>query len=148
VVRLFPAPQPEPAWAESGQWVLIHRVVLPAGSRSPAVPPDTQAVPLEMWVKGRLVGNEGRPAGVGDPVTVRTVTGRLESGTLTAVEPFIPHTFGAPVPELLAVGPELRARLVRPGRSDADASSGPGRGGRSGPGRPGESAGEPRGGPS
>jgi len=39
------------------------------------------------------------------------LSGRLVSGTLAAVDPVIPQTFGAPVPELLAVGPELRTRL-------------------------------------
>lgn len=97
--------------AGPGDWVLLHSVVLPAGSRAPGVPPETQAVPLEMRVKGFLEGQPGTRARPGDEVTARTLTGRLVRGTLLAAFPPIPHDFGSPVPELLAVGPELRRRL-------------------------------------
>lgn len=65
-------------------------------------------MPLEMRVKGFLVDAVGR---VGEVVTVRTLTGRTVTGSLVAVNPPVPHDFGAPVPELLAVGPEVRRRL-------------------------------------
>ncbi|MEW6032566.1 MAG: 2-amino-4-oxopentanoate thiolase subunit OrtA [Bacillota bacterium] len=94
--------------ARPGDWVLIHNVVLPAGSRAHGVPPETQAVPLEMRVKGFLL--EG-PALPGETVSVRTLTGRVVRGSLVAVNPPIPHDFGSPVPELQTIGPELRRRL-------------------------------------
>jgi len=94
--------------AHPGDWVQVHKIVLPAGERASAVPPETQAVPLEMLVKGFLTGGE---AHLGQDVTVKTLSGRLVTGRLVAVRPPIPHTFGAPVPELLGIGPELRERL-------------------------------------
>ena len=94
--------------AKQGDWVQISRVVLPAGERAPQVPEDTQKVPLEMWVKGFLVE---AGAGIGEVVSVRTVTGRLVRGTLTAVLPAYSHNFGEPQPELLHISQELRLLL-------------------------------------
>jgi hypothetical protein len=95
------------ARARKGDWVQIHRILLGPGERAPQVPPDTQAVPLEMWVKGFLVeGGE-----LGHPATVRTVAGREVQGTLVAVRPGPGHDFGEPVPELLTVGLEAREFL-------------------------------------
>lgn len=108
--------------AAAGDWVLVHRVVLPAGSRAPGVPPETQAVPLEMRVKGFLKP-ESAPAAAGDEVEVITLTGRTVTGRLLAVNPPIPHDFGAPVPELLAIGPELRRRLGATGEGVAGGSA-------------------------
>lgn len=105
--------------ATAGDWVLIHSVVLPAGSRAPGVPAETQTVPLELRVKGFL-RPESAPALPGDEVEVTTLTGRTARGRLLEKSPPIPHDFGAPVPELLVVGPELRARL----RADADGGRG------------------------
>ncbi len=114
MARLFPEPPPERAHATEGDWVLVHQVILPAGERARSVPSETAAVPLEMRVKGFLVGGPGE---VGAEVTARTLSGRLVAGALAAVEPVIPPTFGSPVPELLRVGPELRARLRKPSQS-------------------------------
>jgi len=97
--------------ARPGDWVQIHRVVLPPGERAPQVPPDTQAVPLEMWVKGFLLG----AAGPGETASVRTVTGRVLEGRLVGIWPAPGHDFGAPVPELMTVGGEVRARLAQGG---------------------------------
>jgi len=92
-----------------GAWVMIHRVVLEAGRRARGVPPETQAVPLEMRVKGFLTGGPARP---GDTVTIRTVVGRRVKGTLVEENPPFVHGFGAPVAELAHVGPDLRRRLA------------------------------------
>lgn len=96
--------------ARPGDWVQIHRVALPPGERAPQVPADTQAVPLEMWVKGFLVqgGELGRPA------RIKTVAGRELEGTLVAIEPAPGHDFGEPVPELVRIGSEVRP-LLAPG---------------------------------
>jgi hypothetical protein len=81
--------------------------MLAAGERAPQVPDETQAVPLEMRVRGRLT----RDAIVGEQAEVRTAAGRTLRGTLERADPPYTHGFGPPVPELLAVGEELRARL-------------------------------------
>ena len=95
----------------AGTWVEIHSVVLAPGERAPQVPDDTQAVPLEMRVKGHLVG----PADPGDEVEVVTRAGRRLRGTLEVVEPGYEHGFGPPVPELTAIGDELRSLLAPTG---------------------------------
>lgn len=95
------------ARARPGDWVQIHSVVLSVGERSPAVPPETAAVPLELRLKGFALAE----AELGAAVPVRTAAGREVRGTLVAVWPRYPHDFGEPVPELIPVGGELRAIL-------------------------------------
>ncbi len=91
----------------SGAWVEIHRIVLGPGERAPRIPADTQAVPLELRVKGFLV----EPAMLGEEVTIVTPADRRLRGTLTAVNPAYTHGFGAPIPELSPIGEEVRAIL-------------------------------------
>jgi len=92
---------------DKGTWVEIHTIVLPAGERAPHDPADTQQVPLEMRVKGFLV----EPASLGDEVEIITTVGRHLRGTLVEVNPAYTHQFGAPIPELLTIGGEVRAIL-------------------------------------
>lgn len=91
----------------TGEWVEVERVLLEPADRSSALPPETAAQPLVMWVKG--FARDG--AGLGEEVTVETMTGRLVTGRLTDVNPGYTHTFGRPAPELTHVGRDLRARL-------------------------------------
>ncbi len=98
-----------PANARAGQWVQVHQVVLPPEGRSPHIPEETQKVPLELIVKGFLVDREAK---VGDEARIRTLAGRLLTGALVAIEPPYEHDFGRPVPELLAIGPELRELIA------------------------------------
>ncbi|MEN8161287.1 MAG: 2-amino-4-oxopentanoate thiolase subunit OrtA [Myxococcota bacterium] len=95
-----------------GTWVELGRVVLPPGERAPQVPEETQRVPLELRLKGFLVEDTA----LGDPAEVVTAAGRRLSGTLLRALPPYVHGFGDPVPELLAVGTELRA-ILREDRS-------------------------------
>jgi hypothetical protein len=104
-----PSDRHGPQAACRGDWVQIHQVLLQPGERAPQVPPETQSVPLELWVKGFLVSPQ--TAALGDEVEVETVTGRRHTGELRAVEPAYEHGFGAPVPELQRIGWELRALL-------------------------------------
>ena len=90
-----------------GSWVELHRVLLAPGERAPQVPEETQRVPLELRVKGFLAED----AAPGEPAEVVTGAGRRLRGTLDRVLPSYDHGFGPPVPELLAVGAELRAIL-------------------------------------
>lgn len=99
-----------------GQWVEIHRIVLPAGQRAPQVPEETQRVPLEMRTKGFLDAD----ARIGEQVTVTTVIGRKVAGTLINIEPCYKHDFGGHVGELATIGPELRSILRQFGEEETD----------------------------
>lgn len=91
-----------------GEWVEVERVLLESADRSPNLPPETAEKPLLLWSKGFA-----RDAvSVGDVLTVETMTGRFVTGRLSAINPGYTHTFGRPVPELSAVGRDLRARLT------------------------------------
>ena len=97
----------------AGAWVELHRILLSPGERAPRVPPETQAVPLELAVKGRLVAD----AAIGGEAEIETAAGRRLRGTLRAVSPAYTHGFGPPEPALQDVGLELRA-LLRERRGD------------------------------
>lgn len=88
-----------------GEWVRVHRIVLSPEQRAARLPEETRQVPLEMWVCGLLLNEK---ASIGDPVKVRTVTGRVVEGRLESVHPSYGHSFGAFVPELQAIRRELR----------------------------------------
>ena len=92
---------------EKGAWVEVRRVVLPAGERAQQVPADTQAVPLEMRVKGSLVSSSS----IGDEAEIVTPAGRRLRGTLTEGNPAYTHGFGPPIPELGTIGGEVKAIL-------------------------------------
>lgn len=93
--------------ARKGDWVQISNVVLPAGSRAPQVPEDTQKCDLMMWVKGFIQSD----AQEGDTVEIITPTGRRETGTLCEVNPGYTHTYGHYVPELTKIQTQLRSLL-------------------------------------
>ena len=93
--------------AKQGDWVRIHRVILPAAERTANLPEDTRKVPFEMWVKGHLL-QDGE---IGDEVKVRTVSGREEHGTLIEVNPQFDVNFGNFVPEVLEMDVRLRTAL-------------------------------------
>ena len=93
--------------AHTGDWVRIHRVILPAEERTANLPEDTKRVPFEMWVKGHLL-QDGE---IGDQVRVKTVSGREEQGTLIEVYPQFDVNFGSFVPEILEMDVRLRGAL-------------------------------------
>ena len=92
----------------AGEWVEVERVLLEPADRSPNLPPETAEKPLRVWVKGFALAD----AALGEEISVETMTGRTVTGTLSAVNPGYTHTFGDPVPELVGVGRDLRARLA------------------------------------
>lgn len=94
-----------------GSWVEIHALILPAGERAAHVPEDTARLPLEMRAKGFLA----EAAEIGAEAEVLTTSGRRLRGTVTLANPAYDHGFGAPLPELLAVGGEVRAILRKRG---------------------------------
>ena len=90
--------------AKKGDWVQIHTIVLPNNERSSALPEDTKANPLEMWVKGYLQED----AEIGQIATVKTRTGRIAKGEVVKVNPYFEHNFGFFVPEVLEIGDMVR----------------------------------------
>jgi hypothetical protein len=100
---------------EAGDWVEVERVLLEPADRSKNLPSETAEKPLRMWIKGfaQAAGD------LGDALTVKTMTGRLVEGSLSAINPGYFHTFGKPIPELVHVGVDLRARLAECHAADA-----------------------------
>ena len=91
-----------------GDWVEVRRVLHEPADRAENLPAETADKPLLEWVKGFATTE----AGVGDELTVETMTGRSVTGQLSEVNPGYFHTFGRPIPELWHVGADLRARLA------------------------------------
>lgn len=96
---------------DKGTWVEIHGIVLLAGERAAQIPHDTRKVPLEMRAKGFLMA----PAVMGEEAEILTAAGRCLRGTLAEINPAYLHGFGPPIPELTAIGSEVRAMLRRKG---------------------------------
>jgi hypothetical protein len=88
-------------------WVQIHKILFSSQERAENLPEDTQKVPFEMWDKGFLL----EVANLGDEVTIRTITGRIVSGTLVVVNPAYHHDFGDFVPELLEIDTIVKETL-------------------------------------
>ena len=98
----------ESARCSVGEWVEVERVLLEPADRSSNLPEDTASQPLLTWVKGFALAD----AQMCDELSVTTMTGRTVTGKLSAINPGYFHTFGQPIPELVHVGAELRARLA------------------------------------
>jgi len=91
-----------------GGWVEVERVLLEPADRSANLPPETASQQMLVWVSGFATAE----ADLGEQVAVETMTGRLVTGRLSAINPGYFHTFGNPIPELVSVGRDLRARLA------------------------------------
>ncbi|MDR3355382.1 MAG: 2-amino-4-ketopentanoate thiolase [Synergistaceae bacterium] len=98
---------------KKGTFVRVRRVILEAGQRDGRIPDETRIVPFVMWGKGFLQ----RDADLGEEVTVLTRTGRFESGVLEEACPQYELDYGKFVPELLRVGDDARAMLLKDGLS-------------------------------
>lgn len=99
---------PAPDRCTLDQWVEVESVLLTPDERSKALPADTAEKPLLVWVKGFALAE----VGMGEELSVETMTGRIATGRLSAINPGYTHTFGEPIPELTHVGRDLRARLA------------------------------------
>ncbi|MEE0741569.1 MAG: 2-amino-4-oxopentanoate thiolase subunit OrtA [Emergencia sp.] len=89
---------------KKGEWVRIHSIVLKAEERTAKIPEDTQKCDLQMWTKGELQED----AEIGDVVTVKTASGRMEKGTLIEEHPYYTHSYGKFVPEIIEIDKQLR----------------------------------------
>ncbi len=83
-----------------GTWVEIESVVLKPEERAPGLPEDTAKTPYVLRLSGFLL----EEAEVDREVVVKSLAGRVHRGVLRAVNPSYDHSFGATVPELLAIG--------------------------------------------
>lgn len=79
---------------EKMTFVEIYRMILPPEERSTQLPNDTQRVPFDMRIRGRLLKN----AHIGEFVEIITATGRKEKGIMIAEYPHFSHNFGRYLP--------------------------------------------------
>lgn len=89
---------------EIGTYVRIRRTLLKPEERSGNLPEDTKKVPFKMWVKGYLQ----EEADLFDVVTIKTLSGRIETGRLKEVNPPYKHSYGDFVPEVLVLSDIIR----------------------------------------
>jgi hypothetical protein len=82
---------------DKGTFVRIRRTLLKSDERSPNLPEETKQVPYKMWVKGYLQED----ADLFDIVTIKTITGRYETGRLKEANPPYKFSYGDFVPEIL-----------------------------------------------
>ena len=106
--------------AREGDWVEVECKLLDPADRSKNLPPETAEKPLMMWIKGFAQGE----AGMGEELTIETMTGRKVTGALSAVNPGYFITYGNPIPELTHVGRDLRAQLAAYRRQESGLASG------------------------
>lgn len=84
---------------DKGTYVRIRRTLLKPEERSENLPKETKKVPYKMWVKGYLLDE----ADLFDIVTIKTITGRIETGRLKEAKPPYKHSYGDFVPEILVL---------------------------------------------
>ncbi len=82
---------------DKGTYVRIRRTLLEPSQRADNLPIETKKVPYKMWVKGYLLDE----ADLFDIVKIKTITGRIETGSLKEVHPPYKHSYGDYVPEIL-----------------------------------------------
>ncbi len=85
-------------------FVRIKKIVLQKEQRASNIPIDTANTPLVMKTKGFLLSDSD----IGEVVTIKTVTGRIEEGILLEANHNYTHNFGEYVEELAT----LRQRIV------------------------------------
>lgn len=90
-----------------GSWVQIHKIILNPEERTALIPEETKKVPLEMWVKGFLNSD----ASLNEEVSVTTLTNRVETGTLVALDPSYHHDYGDFVSELHQIDSMVKTAL-------------------------------------
>lgn len=92
---------------KQGSWVQIKKAILLPEERAAGLPEATKKVPLLMWVKGFLLED----AELNTEVKIKTITGRIESGSLLCENPCYFHTYGEFVPEILAIDKIVKQAL-------------------------------------
>ena len=100
---------------EKGSWVTLEKIVLTSAERAQNLPEETRKTDLRQWVKGSLL----EATTIGEPASVLTVTGRVESGILSEVNPAFIVNYGSYVEELKQIADQVRD-LLRAGGEDGD----------------------------
>lgn len=85
-----------------GTWVEIEQIILSPEERSPSLPEDTKKVPYVLHASGFLIED----AEMGQETRIKTIIGRVLTGTLIVVNPGYTHSFGETIQELLFIGIE------------------------------------------
>lgn len=94
--------------AKKGDWVEIENTILASHERAAHLPEDTKKRPLNMWVRGYLISEEGK---LGDSVKIKTLASRIIEGKLVEMKPRHNYDFGDTVKELIDIGEELKEKL-------------------------------------
>ncbi len=92
---------------DKGSYVRIRKTLLKPGERSQNLPKETSLVPFKMWVKGFLQDD----ADLFDIVTVKTITGRFETGRLKETSPAYKHNYGDFISEILKINDIIRSDM-------------------------------------
>ncbi len=92
---------------KAGSFVRIHKVILKSSERTSNIPEDTSSTDLRMWTKGFLKND----ANIGDEVTITTLAGREETGTLVAQRHMHEVNYGDFVEEIIPIGVYLKEKL-------------------------------------
>ena len=92
---------------DKGSYVRIRKTLLEPGERSQNLPKETSLVPFKMWVKGFLQDD----ADLFDIVTIKTITGRFETGRLKESFPAYKHSYGDFIPEILKINDIIRSDM-------------------------------------
>ena len=97
---------------EKGTYVRIRKTILKPTERADNLPEETKLVPFKMWVKGYLQ----EESDLFDIVTIKTTTGRIETGRLKEANPPYRHSYGDFVPEIL----KLRTNILEDFQGEQD----------------------------
>ncbi len=92
---------------KAGSFVRISKVILESSKRTSSIPDDTKKTDLIMWTKGFLLND----AKIGDSVKIKTLSSRIETGTLVAYNHMHEVNYGEFVEEIIPIGVYLKEKL-------------------------------------
>ncbi|MFK5883994.1 MAG: 2-amino-4-oxopentanoate thiolase subunit OrtA [Candidatus Izemoplasma sp.] len=88
-------------------FVRIRKTILQPDERSSSLPNDTKEVPFKMWIKGYLQEDSY----LFDIVTIKTETGRFETGRLKESEPYYKHNYGEFIKEIKEIDHIIKSEM-------------------------------------
>ena len=96
---------------DKGTYVRIRKTIFKPEERSNNLPKETSLVPFKMWIKGFLEED----ADLFDIVTIKTITGRFETGRLKEANPPYKHSYGDFIPEILILRDIIKSDMYGDG---------------------------------